>query len=203
VKRSALLTSSAVAILGYSAVADAHIVSTRLGDFFTGALHPLTDPVDWAVWVAVALLGAIAGRSAARWLVVTTPLALMVGLLLTVVTGARVVGLTIDGLSLVFVGGLLASGRRLTVTPLLITTSAVLLARGLANAAGLRVGADVALYVSGLGMAGYVAVTLWAALAVTVLDQAQLPAWRRIGVRVLGSWMAAVGLLLFAFGLRG
>jgi len=199
VKRSGTYGIAIVAFLGCSSSASAHIVSTRLGDFFTGGLHPLTDPVDWAVWVAVASMAALSGRDSARWLVLTAPLSLVAGFALSLFIGTRA-GLTVDGFSLCSLGLLLASGWRLATGRLLFATSAVLLLRGCANAAGFAVGADTFLYASGLGLAGYAAVTLLSALALRLLSNES--AWRRILVRVIGSWMAAVGLMVLAYGLR-
>ena len=183
--------------------ADAHIVTMRLGDFFMGALHPMTDPIDWLVWLACALLAARAGRLTARWLIVIVPIALALGLLLLnpLLTG-RLSGV-LDAVPLLAAGLLLAAGMRLRTGGVFVAVSILMVLRGAANAAGLRIGADLGLYAAGLAGAGYVAVTvLSAAVVIGVVDEAA-PAWRKIAVRVLGSWLAAAGLMLIAVSLRG
>jgi hydrogenase/urease accessory protein HupE len=202
-KRPPLLLPWLVLGLLLSVNAEAHIVSIRLGDFFMGALHPMTDPVDWAVWLGCALLGARAGRESARWLVVTVPLALVGGLAAVLMTARLPMTGLVEALPLLIIGLLLASGLTLSAVRLVGAVSVLMLLRGAANAAGLRVGADVALYLSGLACAGYVAITLLGALLLQGFTDAAVPAWRRIAVRVLGSWMAAAGLMLLALGLRG
>ena len=63
-------TSIATATLVASAqAADAHIVASRLGDFYTGALHPLTDLQDLILWVAMGVLAGSLGAAKGRWLV--------------------------------------------------------------------------------------------------------------------------------------
>ena len=183
--------------------AEAHIVTMRLGDFFMGALHPMTDPIDWLVWFGIALLGARAGAQTSRWLIVTVPTSLALGLWLTVVTARVAPAVLTDALPLMSVGLLLASAWRLGLVTLLAAAAILMLLRGMANAAGLRLGAEVGLYAAGLAGAGYVAITLLAALVLKGAADDAAPAWRRIAVRVLGSWLAAAGLMLLALGLRG
>src|SRR5258708_31568745 len=62
--------------------AQAHIVATRLGDFYTGALHPLTDLQDLILWAAMGVLAGSLGSSRGRWLVLFFPLGLFAGLVL-------------------------------------------------------------------------------------------------------------------------
>ncbi|MEI6459931.1 MAG: HupE/UreJ family protein [Pseudomonadota bacterium] len=202
-KRQAWTASAATVGLLLSLNAEAHIVSVRLGDFFMGALHPMTDPIDWFVWLGLALLGARSGREAARWLVVAVPLALAIGLWIVLLSGRLPPAFISDALPLLAVGLLLASGYRLRTIGLLGVVAGLMVLRGAANAAGLRLGADLPLYVGGLMSAGYVAMTLLAALTARGIADEATVAWRRIGVRVLGSWLAAAGLMLFALGLRG
>jgi len=201
--RQASVTSAATVGLLLSLNADAHIVSVRLGDFFMGALHPMTDPIDWFVWLGLSLLAARSGREAGRWLVAAVPLALAIGLWVVMPAGRFPPAFISDALPLLAVGLLLASGYRLRTMGLVGVVAGLMVLRGAANAAGLRLGADVPLYAGGLMGAGYVAMTLLAALTARGIADEAAVAWRRIGVRVLGSWLAAAGLMLFALGLRG
>ena len=65
-----------------STPAEAHIVASRLGDFYAGALHPLTGLVDVLLWAALGLLAGMQPPGRARWLVLLFPLGLLAGLLL-------------------------------------------------------------------------------------------------------------------------
>ncbi len=183
--------------------AEAHIVTMRLGDFFMGALHPMTDPIDWLVWLACALLAARAGLLTARWLIVIVPLALAVGLLVPNLSLTGRLSSVLDASPLLASGLLLAAGMRLRAGGVFVAVSLLMMLRGAANAAGLRIGADVGLYAAGLAGAGYVAITVLSAIVVKGVVDEGAPAWRKIAVRVLGSWLAAAGLMLIALGLRG
>jgi hydrogenase/urease accessory protein HupE len=181
-------------------LADAHIVNTRLGDFFVGALHPLTDPIDWAAWVALALFGASCGRSQARSLIVTVPLALLAGWLVgRVVT---VPTLATDGVPLLAIGGALALRWPLPFGRFMALAALTEALRGAANVAGVQAGSDLTLYAAGLSLAGYAVITLLAALADRFLAQQAATGWRVVAARIAGSWITAVGALLLSLTLR-
>jgi hypothetical protein len=50
-------------------------VSSGLGPFYDGALHLLLSPLDLLALLAVVLLAGQSGKTAARWAVLTLPLA--------------------------------------------------------------------------------------------------------------------------------
>src|SRR5258708_16624939 len=62
--------------------AQAHIVATRLGDFYAGALHPLTDLQDLILWTAMGMLAGSLGAAKGRLLVLVFPLGLLARLAL-------------------------------------------------------------------------------------------------------------------------
>ena len=64
---------------------------------------------------------------------------------------------------------------------------------GLANSTGMAGGADPALFLLGSALAGLAAILLPGALVVSLEA-----GWPRIAVRILGSWLAAVGALMLA-----
>src|SRR5712672_2955104 len=65
---------AAVILLTAAQSAEAHIVASRLGDFYAGALHPLTDLQDDVLWTALGLLAGSLGATHGRWLVLVLPL---------------------------------------------------------------------------------------------------------------------------------
>jgi hydrogenase/urease accessory protein HupE len=70
--------AAAAAALTVSAqTADAHIVAARLGDFYSGALHPLSDIQDLVLWAALGVLAGSLGSAKGRWLVPVFPLGLL------------------------------------------------------------------------------------------------------------------------------
>jgi hypothetical protein len=72
----------------------------------------------------------------------------------------------------------------------------VALVRGAANAGDLAPQSDRLLFAAGLGCAGYVAITLVAALVASFKRPEPAMAWRSIAIRSLGGWIAAIGLMM-------
>jgi urease accessory protein len=69
--------------------------------------------------------------------------------------------------------------------------------RGVVNAGGMTPETDRLLFAAGLAAAGYAAITLIMALTVTFRgSDAERSAWRVIAIRVCGSWIAAIGLMI-------
>ena len=182
-----------------STPAEAHIVASRLGDFYAGALHPLTGLVDLLLWAALGLLAGMQPPGRARWLVPLFPLGLLAGLLLGL-HGDVPGGAALDAGMMVAVGGLLAAAARLPL-PALCALALVLGAwRGMANAAGVAPETSVALFAAGFAVAGYAAITLVAAAAAAFLQPGQ--GWRTVTLRAAGSWIAAIGLMVGGLALR-
>lgn len=77
------------------------------------------------------------------------------------------------------------------------------MSRGLANATGTMAATNLPLFAAGLVLAGYVAITLAAALSVAFRGDRQRSetGWRGIALRALGGWAAAAGLMMTGFTL--
>jgi hydrogenase/urease accessory protein HupE len=200
-RRAVLL--AAVLLLTQAQVADAHIVSARLGDFYAGALHPLLALQDVVVWVALGLLAGSLGAASGRWLVVVFPLGLCAGLALAVGSGVAPASPLVDAATILVLGLLLAAALRIPAT--LLSAIAFLLGavRGAANAGELAPQTDRLLYAAGLAAAGYVTITLVMALALTFRRPETEPvsSWRGIAVRAVGGWVAAIGLMMAGLSL--
>jgi len=199
--RTALLAS--VLLLSQVQVADAHIVSARLGDFYAGALHPLLTLQDMLLWAALGLLAGSLGAISGRWLVVVFPLGLCAGLALAIGLDLAPVSPLIDAAMILVLGLLLAAALRIPV-PMLCGIAFVLgIMRGAANGGELVPQTDRLLYAAGLASAGYVIITLVMALALTFTRPDTEPAssWRAISVRAVGGWVAAIGLMMAGLSL--
>jgi urease accessory protein len=191
--------SAAAAVLFASTItADAHIVAARLGDFYAGALHPLTDLQDIILWAAMALLAGSLGASRGRWLILLFPLGLLVGLTAGLSLGPIADVPAVGAGMILVLGLLLAAEARLSTVWLGAIAFALAVVRGAANAGGLAPETNQVLFAAGLASAGYVAITL--AMAVTLVlrraDGGTTTAWRGIAIRALGGWIAAVGLMM-------
>jgi urease accessory protein len=192
-------TSIATATLVASAqAADAHIVASRLGDFYAGALHPLTDLQDLILWAAMGMLAGSLGASRGRWLVLAFPLGLLAGLGLGRATGFVSAGPAADAGMILVLGLLLAAAARIPTALLCAIAFGLAVMRGAANAGDLGPETDRLLFAAGLACAGYAAITLTMALSVAFRrsDAGPSMAWRRIAIRAFGGWIAAIGLMM-------
>jgi urease accessory protein len=183
--------------------ADAHIVASRLGDFYAGALHPLTDLQDLVLWAAMGVLAGSLGAAKGRWLVLVFPLGLLAGLVLGRVFGVVSAGPAVYAGMILVLGLLLAAAARVPTTLLCAIAFGLALMRGAANAGDLGPEADRLLFAAGLACAGYAAITLTMALTLTFRrpDAGPAVAWRGIAIRAVGGWIAAIGLMMMGFAL--
>ena len=176
--------------------AAAHLVTTGLGPVYDGLVHFAMTPEDLIPTLALALLAGLRGASHGRRTLFVLPAAWLVG---------GVVGLTVPhglsatptSISFVLIGGLVAADARL---PLAATTALAVslgVVHGYLNGSALAQPAFGGSAVLGIAAAVFTLVAL-AASAVVPLRAA----WARIVVRVAGSWIAAIGLLLFGWSFR-
>jgi urease accessory protein len=193
----------AATLLAIAQQADAHIAAVRLGDFYSGALHPLTDLQDLVLWTALGLLAGTLGAPKARWLVLMLPLGLIAGLAYGLKSGVSATAPVTDAAMMVALGLLLAAGIRLPAIALWVVALSLAVVRGIANAGGVGPQTNVVLFGAGLAAAGYAAITLIMALTVVFCRPGPdtSPAWRKIAVRACGSWIAAIGLMMGGFAL--
>ncbi|CAL79972.1 conserved hypothetical protein; putative membrane protein [Bradyrhizobium sp. ORS 278] len=199
--RTALLAS--LALLMQSQIADAHIVSARLGDFYAGALHPLLTLQDVLIWAALGLLAGSISAASGRWLVLVFPLGLCSGLALATTAGLGPSSPLIDAATILVLGLLLVAALRIPAALLCLIAFALGVMRGAVNAGELLPQTDRLLYAAGLASAGYVVITLVMALALTFRrpDTAPVSSWRGIAVRAVGGWVAAIGLMMAGLSL--
>ena len=195
--KSARALMSAAMVLAGANPAEAHIVAARLGDFYMGAVHPLTDLGDVVLWTATGMLAGTLGGAKARWLIPVFPLGLLVGLSLGNVFSATSAQLA-DATMMLAIGMLLAAAAQVPTLLLCAIAFAVAVIRGAANGADLGPETDRLLFAAGLAGVGYGAITLTMALTAvfrrTHSDSAT--SWRAIAVRALGGWIAAIGLMM-------
>jgi hydrogenase/urease accessory protein HupE len=195
--KSARALMSAAMVLAGATAAEAHIVAARLGDFYMGAVHPLTDLQDVVLWTATGVLAGTLGGAKARWLIPVFPLGLLVGLSLGNVFGVASAQLA-DATMMLAIGMLLAAAARVPTLLLCAIAFAVAVMRGAANGADLGPETDRLLFAAGLTGVGYGAITLTMALTAVFkrTNSDSATSWRAIAVRALGGWIAAIGLMM-------
>jgi hydrogenase/urease accessory protein HupE len=178
--------------------ASAHMLDNRFGDFYGGVVHPLTALEHALPILAMALLAGQQGERAARWLVLIFPLALLIGAVLA--TGAPSlpsVGI-LNAASFVVLGLLVAAGWRLPLTLLIVLGAVFGLSHGYENGRAMTPDTAVHLFVLGVASAGAIVTAL---VSAATLDLAARR-WSRIGVRIVGSWIAAIGIMTIGLAWR-
>jgi urease accessory protein len=188
----------ALAMLVMPSVALAHLVNSGLGPVYDGALHLLLSPGDLLGLVAFALLSGLRGAQAGRM----TVLSLAISWLL-----AGLVGMNLShmpGLPLLVVVSLVVPGVMVAFD---LKLPAVLVA-GLAGSYGALHGLlnGYALAETGAGVTALLGIVLTVFLTSLLISAAIVPLqgiWSRIVVRVAGSWVAAVGILMFGWLTQG
>ena len=182
-------------LLGYAPAAEAHLVSTRFGELYSGILHPLTTLQHLVPWLALGLLGGLQHPETGRWALLAFPLAVIAG----VVFAALLPGIgfvdDLNVLSFIVIGALVALAYRTGPVALLSLVVLFGLSHGYANAAELS-GFPWVLYVIGVAFSAYALVALSAGGTQALTAG---PAWGTIAVRAVGSWVAAAGVMYLTY----
>ena len=190
---------AALVLVFLSGAAHAHSTFAGIGDFYAGVLHPLTALEHVLAFFAFGLLsGQHAERS--RPVLPLFSLALLPGAVLALGgSGAAAVDL-LNVFSLSLFGALIAVGRPL---PMPVYGGLGVLfgaTHGYANGLAIVPPVEWYAFIPGVGLAG-LAVTAWGFVVADYLQRKNV-GWLRIAVRVAGSWIAAIGLLVVATSWR-
>jgi len=194
------LRRTALAMLGVALLpsrAEAHLATTGLGPVYDGINHLLLSPDDLVPVIAMALLAGLNGAAAGRRVLFVLPVAWWLGGMAGFAHGAEVLPGPVTTVSFLVLGALTALDRRLPERAVIALAALVGLLHGWLNGAGIAAAGREALALVGIGTAIFVVVALGAALVVSLRRS-----WQRIAVRVAGSWVAAIGLLLLGWALR-
>ena len=178
--------------------AEAHLNATGMGPIYDGLMHFLTSPEDLVPALALALLAGLRGAPYGRWAMLTLPAAWWLGSL-SGLSGALVnAGTLWASLWFMIVGGLVVADAKLSLRSMTVLSALLGLVHGYLNGSGMGLSAQAIVATLGLAAAVFVLVALVAALVVQLRAH-----WARIAVRVGGSWIAASGLLMLGWSIRG
>jgi urease accessory protein len=178
--------------------AHAHLVNTGLGPVYDGISHLFLSFDDLLPVVAMALLGGLNGTVAARRVLFALPAAWLIGGIAGKLAGATLLPAGITSVSLIALGILVAADRRLTPGIVTVLAFAAGLLHGWLNGAGIATAGREAIGLAGIVGSVFVLVALFAAPVASL----RAP-WTRVAMRVAGSWIAAIGLLLLGWALSG
>ncbi|HEY3350134.1 MAG TPA: HupE/UreJ family protein [Thermoanaerobaculia bacterium] len=184
------------AALLISGRADAHLVTTGLGPAYDGIGHLLLTPEDLVPILALALFAGLRGASAGRLALFVLPLAWLAGGLAGLNLG-RATAAPVPALSFILLGLLVAADVKFPDGAVAGLAGAVGLVHGFLNGPALAGAGPGALGLLGIAAVAFAVVALAAALVVSLKAPAA-----RIAVRVAGSWIAAIGLLLLGWTFR-
>ena len=200
------VTRSLLPILGATTVlvaicpvpAQAHLNATGMGPVYDGMAHFLMSPEDFVPVLALALLAGMRGASYGRRALFVLPAAWLLGGFFGLPESAASGSAVLSATWFLLLGGLLAADVQL---PLLLTTLlAVVLGldKGYLNGAGMGQPETATVALVGLVSAVFVMIAVASAFVVTLRAQ-----WARVAVRVGGSWVFAIGLLMLGWASRG
>ena len=182
----------------YSNPAHAHLNATGMGPVYDGLVHFLTSPEDLVPALALALLAGLRGADYGRRALVTLPAAWLAGALAGLSTAVVSPASLWTSLWFLLMGGLVLADAKLSLSGITVLGAIVGLIHGYFNGTGMGFSVHSVSAALGLASAVFVLVLLVAALVVRARAH-----WARIAVRVGGSWVAASGLLMLGWSMRG
>ena len=178
--------------------AEAHLNATGMGPIYDGLMHFLSSPEDLVPALALALLAGLRGATYGRRAMFALPLAWLLGSFFGLSAALVSVGTLWASLWFLLLGGLVVADAKLSLRSMTALAALLGLVHGYLNGTGMGLSAQSLAAALGLAAAVFVVVVLVAALVVRLRAQ-----WARIAVRVGGSWIAASGLLMLGWFVRG
>jgi urease accessory protein len=190
-------------MLAAATPAQAHLMNSGFGPFYDGLAHPLISPEDLLPAVAMTLLAGLGGARFGRFVLATLPAAWLAGMAVGAGMAAEwAIGVPsapawLNAVVTALLGALVASDLRLPLALVVAVAAALGALHGYDNGHDLASTTGAFLAIVGIACALFAIVSLVAG-QVAVL-QAQ---WARLAVRISGSWIAAVGLLMLGWSVR-
>ena len=178
--------------------AQAHLNATGMGPVYDGLMHFLTSPEDLVPALALALLAGLRGAPHGRQVMFALPAAWLLGSLFGLSAALASAGAPWTSLWFLLLGGLVVADAKLSLRSMTALAALLGLVHGYLNGTGMGWSAASIVAALGLAAAVFVLVVLVAALVVRLRAQ-----WARIAVRVGGSWIAASGILMLGWSIRG
>ncbi|SMC29856.1 Hydrogenase/urease accessory protein HupE [Andreprevotia lacus DSM 23236] len=196
--RLLLLAGTLFALVSPSCLA--HAALQGAGDFYAGALHPLTSPEHMLPLLLIGLLAGQNGHRTMSFTLLVLPLSLAIGAAVSF-GWPRLPGSFLGCMALaMLLGGLLALAWRLPRSAVGLLAAACGLIVGYANGSAISADMQPVVFVAGLMAVGFLLQAYGMALVSALL--ACQRGWLTIAIRVLGSWSVAIGLLVISLSHR-
>jgi hydrogenase/urease accessory protein HupE len=182
-------------VVGFSIRADAHLVTTGLGPLYDGMGHMMLSPEEWIMVAGLGLLAGMGGPAMGRFVLFSLPCAWLAG-----GCAGHFIHLTlpspVSAMALLIVGGLVAADVKADRNIVVAIAGVLGFLQGYLNGVSLGATNGATLALLGASVVTFVIVAFGAALAVDTKG------WQRIVVRVAGSWITAIGILLVGWTIR-
>jgi hydrogenase/urease accessory protein HupE len=179
------------------APAEAHLVTTGLGPVYDGVTHLFFSADDLVAAIALALLAGLNGPLAGRRALFGVSGGWLLGGVAGLAAMTPLLPASATALWLIVLGALTATGARMSPWIVAAIGVSLGLGHGSLNGSAIRDAAR-----DGLALAGIVAAVFTVTALASALVVSLRAAWTRIAVRVAGSWIAAIGLLMLGWTLR-
>jgi urease accessory protein len=180
------------------ATVEAHLMNTGLGPFYDGLAHLFVSPEDLLPVIALALLAGLRGPRSGRAVLLVLPVAWLVGCLVGQWTAIALCPPALSAVLTFTLGALVAADFAVPLPLLVVATTVLGFLQGGANGAEFAGQHTASLTSVGIVVSIFVVTSLVAGQIATV--RAATP---RIVVRVAGSWIAAIAMLMFGWVMRG
>lgn len=184
---------SAVSLVFLPGNALAHLVTTGMGPVYDGIVHLLLTPEDLVPVIAIALYAGLRGKAVGRYSLFILPAAWLVGGFAGLAVSAGV-STFVPILSFLLLGVLIAADVRLPEKTISLLITVLGIMYGLNNGVAMKGVAGL------LGIAAAVFTIVALVAAVVIFFHVH---WSRVVVRVMGSWIAAVGFLMLGWVVKG
>jgi urease accessory protein len=184
-------------MLSVAPSAPAHLVNTGFGPFDDGLTHLFVTPEDLLPVIALALLAGLRGARFGRGVLFALPVAWLAGSAFGLWLAPPITPPLAETILTIVLGLLLATDTRLPLASVVGLAILLGLVHGLLNGSELPKAASSQISVAGVGVALFVAVSLLTGQASAI----HVP-WARVAVRVAGSWIVAIGLLMLGWAMR-
>jgi hydrogenase/urease accessory protein HupE len=185
-------------LLGIPSHAEAHLVNTGLGPFYDGVSHLFIAPEDLLTVLSLGMLAGLGGPRHGRVTLFSLTGAWMVGGLAGLTQTSEISFPLAAMISFLVTGALVALDRKLPIGVNVGFATLFGLLHGFLNGSAIVQSNLGLLGLIGIGAGVFVLAACVAAFVVWLQ-----PAWTRIGIRVAGSWIVAVGLLMVGWTVRG
>jgi hypothetical protein len=195
-RRPASLSTALLGVVACPSLATAHSPIEGLGTFYSHLLHPVTVLSHALLLTAVSLMLGQQGRGTARAAVTALGVMFVVGLAMAMAGGLNVVREQVLIIAALIAGGIVCLDRPVPIA------FAVLMAAG----TGFAIGLDSAVNTTGhrntaLAVAGLASGVLYVAVVIAGSTVAVKTHWQRVAMRIGGSWIFAVSVMVFALSL--